>query len=450
MFPVSAPDELRKMNGHGTTSLPNGGRPWGDPVKHRDPKLPLLESSWLRKVVFLGTGTSGQVPAIHCVTSPDFGGCATCADAVRPGSRNHRGCTSVALVGRHSHDDDDGSTILIDCGKTFYSSALVHFPRNGIRRLKAVLLTHAHADAILGLDDLRAWTMGSVVQPFVDIYLTEQCMQTVQGMFPYLVDRSKSTGGGDVGTLRWHIIDPDRPFWVGTGRSKVEIQPLPVLHGFVNRKDPFWTLGFRIDGFSYVSDTHSIPETTTQIMAGSEVIVMDALKMDRHSSHFSFSQALSFLASLPPPPSSTADGGTASSPPRSNARLPKLGILTDFTHRIEHFATQELLDAWRRGLMDWQVQQAPAPSERAGKGEAGGPRWWDGVWDEADCERRLTIALKGEADKLSRDTHGSGDGDGDGAADREAAWRAAPHWIPPVAMSWDGMVIEFQQTRKEP
>lgn len=89
--------------------------PHSHPESHSrsDPDLPIVRSRWLDRLVFLGTGTSGQVPAIHCITSegaPHEGadgagasarneGCETCVDAMRVGSRNRRGCTCVALIG---------------------------------------------------------------------------------------------------------------------------------------------------------------------------------------------------------------------------------------------------------------------------------------------------------------------------------------------------------------
>lgn len=369
--------------------------------------LPLPSDPWISKLVFLGTGTSGQVPAIHCVTQSDFGHCSTCQDALLPGSKNRRGCTSVVVVG---HDD---SAILIDCGKTFYASALAHFRRERIRRLQAVLLTHAHADAILGLDDLRAWTMGGVIQDHVDIYLTQECMDTVQGMFPYLVDRSKSTGGGDVGTLRWHVIDPRVPFDVPLATSPpLTVTPLPVLHGYIGRNKPFEAIGFRISSFAYISDCHHIPASTTALLAGASVLVLDALKMDRHLSHFSFSQALSYVCSLP-------------------HTAPELVLLTDFTHRVEHHATQALLHRWRTGLLNWAAD-AKTTLTPSGKGEAGGPRWWHGAWDERACEAALTVRLEPAAE-----AHAS-------QPANEDAWRTSPHYIPPVLMAWDGLALSFR------
>lgn len=149
-------------------------------------------------------------------------------------------------------------------------------------------MTHAHSDAILGLDNLRAWTLGDVIQEQVDVYLTQECYDTVSYMFPYLVDSSKATGGGGVGAIRWNIIEDNEPFHVklepfetfeGKIETKVKIIPLPTWHGYSNGQ-PFQCLGFRVDQFSYVSDCHEIPKSTTDLMMGSQAVVIDALKCE--------------------------------------------------------------------------------------------------------------------------------------------------------------------------
>lgn len=219
--------------------------------------LPQPRSKWLSKALFLGTGTSGQVPAIHCLATEGEIECDACRDAIVPGSKNRRGCCSAALIGR-SADDGEEELIVIDAGPTFYGSAVTHFRPNGVpRRIAGVLLTHGHADAMLGLDNLRAWTMRGVLQDAVDVYLTKETLEVAKGAFPYLIDMDKATGGGGVGALRWNIIDPRRPFRVGG----VDVIPLPVYHGFASRGGPpFDTLGFRIDSMSYVSDCVSVSE----------------------------------------------------------------------------------------------------------------------------------------------------------------------------------------------
>jgi len=85
------------------------------------------------------------------------------------------------------------------------------------------------------------------------------------------------TGGGGVGDVRFHIIEAQKPFRLPLFSGEtIEVIPLPAHHGRVQGK-PFECLGFRIDSFSYISDCNVIPPTTAQLMAGSQVIVLDAL-----------------------------------------------------------------------------------------------------------------------------------------------------------------------------
>lgn len=145
-------------------------------------------------------------------------------------------------------------------------------------------------------------------------------------------------------------------------------------------------------------------------MRGSEAIVMDALKMDRHPSHFSLSQALSFFASFAP--------------------MPKLGLLTDFTHHIEHRATQTLVDQWRTALLSFQELVGHLPPA-TGRGEGGGPRWWTSVWSEEYTERNLTILPFPPLDTAPLPD--------------ENTIRRLPYPIPPIHLAWDGMVVPFHR-----
>ncbi|SHO78510.1 Uncharacterized protein MSYG_2857 [Malassezia sympodialis ATCC 42132] len=358
------------------------------------------KSQWLDQVLFLGTGTSSQVPAIHCITG-DETECVTCHDALKPGSKNRRFCTSLVAVGSHPDTPESKSTILIDCGKSFYESALRYFPRYGLRRIDAVLLTHGHADAILGLDDLRSWTMGGCIQGHVDVYLTYECMKTVQQTFPYLIDRSRATGGGDVGALRWHLIDSHRPFFVGP--MQVEVTPLPVDHGFYSGgNQPFECLGFRIDSMSYISDCHYIPETTLSRVSGSELVILDGLMMHRHKSHFSIPQAIDCLLEL------------ALRQSKCDALPPSLALLTDITHRVEHERTEAELQRMLQGMRAWLHEQPEASA-----------RWWDGIWDMSENESSRRLALRSPA-----------------------ADEAPTHpCVPPIHLAFDGLQVLFTKCR---
>ncbi|KAG9103846.1 hypothetical protein FRC06_007524, partial [Ceratobasidium sp. 370] len=101
--------------------------------------------------------------------------------------------------------------IVIDVGKTFFSAAHDLFPRYGLRRIDAVLLTHSHADE-------------------------------VQRSFPYLVAKEFATGGGDIPEFRWHIIKENEPFRIeGTG---FDITPIAVHHGRLFTNDEAGPPGF--------------------------------------------------------------------------------------------------------------------------------------------------------------------------------------------------------------
>lgn len=135
--------------------------------------------------------------------------------------------------------------------------------------------------------------------------------------------------------------------------------------------------------------------------------------MDRHASHFSFAQALAFFALFDPPPS--------------------LGLLTDFTHRIEHHKTQELVDEWRNGMNASQqgvLANGRQTMSTNGSDVLGRERWWQSIWDERANERDMTIKLKRSFGQ---------------SLDEEAA-RRVPHYVPPILLAWDGMVVPFRRS----
>ncbi|KAJ2001812.1 hypothetical protein GGI04_002079 [Coemansia thaxteri] len=267
--------------------------------------------SRVREIIFLGTGTSTCTPNVPCITS-DNPQCNVCKlSLTKAGAKNNRRNTSLLV--RIDHADGRERNIVIDCGKTFLVSAIDLFIKHNVKTIDAVLLTHGHADAMLGLDDLRQWTAS--LKMSIPIYCDKETMDVVAHTFPYLVDTKCATGGGGVSTLLFNVLDDlTVPFFC----NDVKFQPLRVEHGKHSDGRPFYFTGFRFDGISYISDVSQIPDETRPLINGSRLLVLDALKWTTHPSHFSYWDALAEVRKF----------------------RPERAIFTDFCHDIEHSAME--------------------------------------------------------------------------------------------------------------
>ncbi|KAA3482085.1 Beta-lactamase-like protein [Gossypium australe] len=158
-----------------------------------------------------------------------------------------------------------------------------------IRTIDAVIITHSHADAIGGLDDLRDWTNN--VQPNISIYVAERDFEVMKKTHYYLVDTSVIIPGAAVSKLQFNIIQ-EEPFIV----HDLQITPLPVWHGRGYR-----SLGFRFGDICYISDVSDIPEETYPLLENCEILILDALRPDRSSStHFGLPRALEEVRKIKP------------------------------------------------------------------------------------------------------------------------------------------------------
>ena len=261
---------------------------------------PRQDSRPFSRIVFLGTGTSEGVPRVSCLTRPNHV-CAVCADAIKPDSHNRRRNTSLLI--QRQLDDGRTSNIVIDAGKFFYEAAMQWFPKYSVSTIDALVLTHSHADAVGGMDDLRDWTNNA--QESLPIYLRESDLQNVESLFYYLVDRNRQTGGGGVARLIFNTIDAN-PFMI----DGLEMIPLPVEHGRGHE-----VFGYRFGPVSYISDASEISDATAELVAGSELLVLDALRPTRtHGTHFTVEEAVDQVRRL----------------------RPQRTLLTDATHDIDH------------------------------------------------------------------------------------------------------------------
>lgn len=236
-------------------------------------------------------GPSSRMPLINCQ-------CAVCLRAAATNDRNRRGNT--ALLVRADQADGTMRTILIDCGKSFYEQAHRWLAPRSIRHIDAVLLTHEHADAILGLDDLRDMR----AEGPIPIYVTPSAMPHVRNVFPYLVDPSKATGSGIVSNLEFRVFDPAQCLRV----HGIAFVPLAVEHGSCR------TWGFRFDNVSYIADASAIPETTLGRMHGSRMLILDCIGRSLgFGSHLCLNDAIAYAMRLKPWPSRTFFIGMAHS-----------------------------------------------------------------------------------------------------------------------------------------
>jgi phosphoribosyl 1,2-cyclic phosphate phosphodiesterase len=219
------------------------------------------------RVTFLGTGTSHGVPMIGCR-------CSTCRSS-DPRDRRLRPSIYVDVPGRGS--------LLVDSSTDLRQQALAF----DVTRVDAVLYTHAHADHILGLDELRRFNVlqGSSIPCYADARTWEALTRT----FFYVFDGIARDGGG-VPQLEPRQIDGAAPF-VAAG---VRVQPVPLLHGRLP------ILGFRFGSFAYLTDCSEVPDQSWPLLENLDTLVVDALRYKPHPTHFSVDEALAVVSRLGP------------------------------------------------------------------------------------------------------------------------------------------------------
>ncbi len=215
------------------------------------------------RLTFLGTGTSTGVPSLACH-------CRVCSSSDQ---RDKRTRPSLLM-------EFDGRVVIIDTTPDFRAQAL----REGLERLDAVIFTHAHVDHILGLDDVRVFYFRQR-QP-IPIYADHHVMENLRRIFTYIFDGTYPYGG--IAKLDPHLIEGPFELW---GQSFV---PVPVFHGNLP------ILGFRFGPAAYVTDFSTIPETSLPLLAGLEVLILDALRHKPHPTHSTVEQSLAMVERLKP------------------------------------------------------------------------------------------------------------------------------------------------------
>jgi len=209
------------------------------------------------ELLFLGTGTSAGIPMIGCH-------CPVCS-STDPHDKRTR--PSIVL-------SYDSARILVDTSPELRLQCVA----NTIDKIDAVVFTHAHADHIMGLDDVRRFNFLS--KGPLDIWADPETMSTLQRCFGYAFQGPSA----DMKIFRPHLVPRliNGPFNLF---GKIW-NPIPLVHGDVN------VLGFRIDNFAYCTDVNFIPDKSWDLLHGLDVLVLDALQYRPHATHFSVDEAL--------------------------------------------------------------------------------------------------------------------------------------------------------------
>lgn len=170
------------------------------------------------------------------------------------------------------------TTICVDTGPDFRYQML----RAGVKNLDAVLFTHPHKDHVAGLDDVRAFNFFS--GKAMPVYANELTTSVLMREFPYAFSEHKYPG---VPEIELNIIDTT-PFVIGD----ISIIPIMVWH----LKMPVY--GFRFGNFTYVTDANRIDAPELEKIKGSEVLVLNTLRKEKHISHFTLNEGIALAQSL--------------------------------------------------------------------------------------------------------------------------------------------------------
>ncbi|THU61222.1 hypothetical protein C4D60_Mb07t21030 [Musa balbisiana] len=265
----------------------------------------------LSSLIFLGTGCSNTVPNARCLIQPSDPPCAVCTQSLYvPPEKNPNYRCNTSLLIDYCQDNGVHRYIIIDVGKTFREQVLRWFTRH---KIPQIILTHEHADAIFGLDDVR------IVQSFIPfsppndidptpIYATKFSMDSIAIKFPYLMNKMWKEGQ--------------------------EVTPIARLDWKVLHGEDYVSLGFLFGQKSrvaYISDVSRFPDSTENFISKSggqlDLLIIDTNslhKVSSRSTHLCFSESLDAVKRI----------------------CPKQALLIGMTHDYDHHKLNVLLAEW--------------------------------------------------------------------------------------------------------
>ena len=215
------------------------------------------------KITLLGTGTSQGIPVIAC-------DCEVCKSN---NPKDNRLRSSVLI-------EVDGQTIVIDTGADFRQQML----RENVQSLDGVFFTHEHADHIGGLDDLRPFCYKIGEMP---IYLNQRTLESLEKRFEYIFSLENKYPGAP--SVLPNVVDKNS--FVVNG---LPVTPIEVFHGNLP------ITAYRFGDVAYLTDVKSVSEEEKQKLQNLDVLIVNALRIEKHPTHFNLEEALEFVADIRP------------------------------------------------------------------------------------------------------------------------------------------------------
>lgn len=214
-------------------------------------------------ITFLGTGTSQGIPMI---------------------ANNDPVCLSTNLKDKRLRSSLmvswDNNNYIIDCGPDFRMQML----RENVQNIKGILFTHEHSDHTAGFDDVRpfSYQMGEV-----PIYVDQRTLISLQKRFEYVFSTENRYPGAP--KVAVNLVDG-----ASFELDGVVVTPIEVLHG----KLPVTC--YRFNDFAYLTDLKTISRKEKQKLQGIKTLVVSALRIEEHPTHFNLKEALDFVKEINP------------------------------------------------------------------------------------------------------------------------------------------------------
>lgn len=228
-----------------------------------------------QRFTILGCASSPGVPRIV----GDWGAC----DPANPKNRRRRASLLIEQIA-----PDGGKTVVVvDTGPDFRAQMI----DAAVERIDAVFYTHAHADHLHGIDDLRGYFIGQKGR--IPIYAEPVTLERIRQGFGYCLETPPGSSYPPIVEAR-EILDLEQPVVIEGPGGPVSITPLVQQHGDII------SLGLRLGNVAYCCDVSAFPDETMAKLQGLDVLVIDALQYRPHPSHLSLEQALDCIGTLAP------------------------------------------------------------------------------------------------------------------------------------------------------